>query len=113
VKLFGDEIQILNGYGLTETTSAVAINVGSEFMVRPDSVGRPNLTADLRVEGPNGAILGVGQVGELCFRSPQVVHGYWNNEEATNSSFREGWFHSGDIGYIDEGSTKDRRESHG
>jgi long-subunit acyl-CoA synthetase (AMP-forming) len=58
------------------------------------------------VEGPNGAILGVGQVGELCFRSPQVVHGYWNNEEATNSSFREGWFHSGDIGYIDEGSTR-------
>jgi long-chain acyl-CoA synthetase len=102
VKLFGEDIQILNGYGLTETTSAVAINIGAEFAARPDSVGRPNLTADLRVEGPGGTTLGVGEVGELCFRSPQVVLGYWNNEEETKSSFVEGWFHSGDVGYIDD-----------
>jgi acyl-CoA synthetase (AMP-forming)/AMP-acid ligase II len=102
VKLFGDQIQILNGYGLTETTSAVAINVGAEFAARPDSVGRPNLTSDLRVEGADGTALGVGSVGELCFRSPQVVSGYWHNDEATRASFTDGWFHSGDIGYIDE-----------
>src|SRR5258708_13036504 len=46
--LFGAEIQLLNGYGLTETTSAVVTNVGVEFAARPDSVGRPNLTAEDR-----------------------------------------------------------------
>ena len=45
---FGESIQLLNGYGLTETTSAVVTNVGVEFVERPDSVGRPNLTVALR-----------------------------------------------------------------
>ena len=69
------DVQILNGYGLTETTSAVVTNVGVEFAAHPDSVGRPNLTADVRVVDADGHALGVGEVGELCFRSPQVVQG--------------------------------------
>lgn len=101
LEVFGDSIQLLNGYGLTETTSAVVANVGVEYAAHLDSVGRPNLTADLRVEDGEGRALGVGEVGELCFRSPQVVKGYWNNPEATRASFVEGWFHSGDLGYVD------------
>ncbi len=50
---------------------------------------------------PTGTPLGVGEVGEICARSPQVVKGYWNDDEATAASFRDGWFHSGDIGYVD------------
>jgi acyl-CoA synthetase (AMP-forming)/AMP-acid ligase II len=102
VDTFGPDLQILNGYGLTETTSAVCTNVGEEFLHHPDSVGRPNLTADLRVEDADGRALGPGQVGELCFRSPQVVQCYWNNRSATRESFVDGWFHSGDLGYFDE-----------
>jgi long-chain acyl-CoA synthetase len=102
VEVFGSDIQILNGYGLTETTSAVCTNVGEEFFHHPDSVGRPNLTADLRVEDHEGRIVGAGQVGELCFRSPQVAQCYWNNPEATAASFVDGWFHSGDLGYYDD-----------
>jgi long-chain acyl-CoA synthetase len=101
LQVFGDRVQLLNGYGLTETTSAVVTNVGIECAARPDSVGRPNLTADLRVTGPDGEVLDVGEVGELCFRSPQVVKGYWNDEAATRAAFDDGWFHSGDIGYVD------------
>jgi acyl-CoA synthetase (AMP-forming)/AMP-acid ligase II len=102
VELFGPDIGILNGYGLTETTSAVCTNVGEEFFHHPDSVGRPNLTADLRVEDHDGRILGAGQVGELCFRSPQVAQRYWNDPAATSTSFVDGWFHSGDLGYYDD-----------
>jgi len=102
VEVFGPDIGILNGYGLTETTSAVCTNVGEEFFHHPDSVGRPNLTADLRVEDQDGRILGEGQVGELCFRSPQVAQCYWNDPSATSTSFVDGWFHSGDLGYYDD-----------
>jgi long-chain acyl-CoA synthetase len=102
VELFGDGVQLLNGYGLTETTSAVVTNVGAEFVAHPDSVGRPNLTADLKVVGPDGEALETGGIGELCFRSPQVVQGYWNDEVATKASFEDGWFHSGDVGFVDD-----------
>ena len=100
-QVFGDTVQIFNGYGSTETTSAVVINIGAEYAARPDSVGRPNLTADLRVAGPDGQEVPVGQVGELCFRSPQVVNGYWNRPADTAAAFAGGWFHTGDLGYVD------------
>jgi long-chain acyl-CoA synthetase len=102
IEHFGRGIQLLNGYGLTETTSAVVTNVGEEFATRPTSVGRPNLTADVKVVGPDGDELGAGQVGEICCRSPQVVKGYWHDEAATEASFVDGWFHSGDLGYLDD-----------
>jgi long-chain acyl-CoA synthetase len=101
-EVFGDAIQLLNGYGLTETGSAVCTNVGDEYTEHPDSVGRLNLTAELRVLGPDGQALGVGDVGELCFRSPQLARGYWNDPEATRAAFVDGWFHTGDLGYVDK-----------
>ncbi|MFN8025592.1 MAG: class I adenylate-forming enzyme family protein [Acidimicrobiia bacterium] len=101
VQVFGEDIQLLNGYGLTETTSACATNIGVEFEAHPDSVGRANLTADIRIVDLDGTELGVGEKGEICFRSPQNTKGYWNNPEATAEVFRDGWFHSGDVGYFD------------
>ncbi|MDT3440672.1 MULTISPECIES: class I adenylate-forming enzyme family protein [unclassified Pseudofrankia] len=100
-QVFGADVALLNGYGLTETTSAVVTNVGVEFAAHPDSVGRPNLTADVKVVDADGTPLGLGDVGEICFRSPQVARGYWNDAAATKTSFRDGWFHSGDLGCVD------------
>jgi acyl-CoA synthetase (AMP-forming)/AMP-acid ligase II len=100
-EVLGRDLALLNGYGLTETTSAVATNVGAEFAARPDSVGRPNLTADIRIVDADGRVLGVGDVGEVCVRSPQVARGYWNDDDATRASFQDGWFRSGDLGYLD------------
>jgi len=102
VETFGHDIQLLNGYGLTETTSACATNIGVEFEQHPDSVGRANLTADIRIVDLDGSVLPVGERGEICFRSPQNTKGYWNNAEATEEVFRDGWFHSGDVGYLDD-----------
>jgi acyl-CoA synthetase (AMP-forming)/AMP-acid ligase II len=56
------------------------------------------------VVGPDGREVERGVIGELCMRSPQVVKGYWNDQAATNASFVDAWFHSGDLGYVgDEG----------
>src|SRR5262245_2398730 len=102
VEVFGPGVQILNGYGGTETTSAVVTNVGIEYEARPDSVGRPNLTGDVKIVDSEGERLGVGEIGEICMRSPQVAPGYWNDDVATKAAFRDGWFHSGDVGYLDD-----------
>jgi long-chain acyl-CoA synthetase len=101
IELFGGRAPILNGYGSTETTSAVVTNVGVEYAAHLDSVGRPNLTADIRVVDAEGRSLGLGETGEICARSPQVVRGYWNDDAATKASFQDGWFHTGDVGYVD------------
>jgi long-chain acyl-CoA synthetase len=101
-EVLGDTVAVFNGYGSTETTSAVVTCVGEEYAARPGSVGRPNLTADLRIEDSEGQPLPAGHVGELCFRSPQVVKGYWKNQQDTKAAFTDGWFHTGDLGYVDE-----------
>jgi acyl-CoA synthetase (AMP-forming)/AMP-acid ligase II len=102
IEVFGPGVQILNGYGGTETTSAVVTNVGIEYEARPDSVGRANLTGDVKIVDADGHTLGVGEIGEICMRGPQVAPGYWNDEVATAAAFRDGWFHSGDVGYLDD-----------
>jgi len=91
-----------NGYGLTETTSAVISNTGPEYFAKPDSVGRPVATCEIRVVGDNGQDLGTGEIGEIWMRGPNVIPGYWRNPTATEEAFGGGWFRSGDLGYRDE-----------
>lgn len=91
-----------NGYGLTETSSMVSLNVGRDYVERPLSAGLPLPICDLRVLDDNGHELPRGEVGELCIRGPNVVRGYWNKPEATAASFPDGWFRTGDIVRIDD-----------
>ncbi|WP_439816325.1 class I adenylate-forming enzyme family protein [Zavarzinia sp. CC-PAN008] len=91
-----------NGYGLTETTSAVVANGGQDYLDHPDSVGLPMATADIRVVDDNGNDVPDGTIGEIWCRGPNVIPGYWNNPEATEQAFGGGWFRTGDLGYRSE-----------
>ena len=90
-----------NGYGLTETTSAVITNGGLEYLAHPDSIGRPVPTAEVRIVDDAGNDLHTSEIGELWIRGPNVIPGYWKNPEATEAAFGGGWFRSGDLGYHD------------
>lgn len=102
-EMFTSRVSPANGYGLTETTSAVVINAGAEYVGKANSVGRPVIVADVRVVEPaSGEDQPRGSIGELWFRGPNIVRGYWNKSEATAAAFTDGWFHTGDLGYVDE-----------
>lgn len=90
-----------NGYGLTETTSAVIVASGQDYFDRPNSVGRAVVTADIRVVDDAGRDVPQGEIGEFWARGPNVIVGYWQNAEATAQAFGSGWFRSGDLGYRD------------
>ncbi|MEE4279191.1 MAG: class I adenylate-forming enzyme family protein [Halieaceae bacterium] len=91
------------GYGLTETNALGTINVGDVYRARPGSAGRvvPAVT-DIAIFDEHDKPLPPGERGEVCMRSPANCLGYWNKPEATAEAFRDGWFHTGDVGYIDE-----------
>jgi long-chain acyl-CoA synthetase len=101
---FASLVSPANGYGLTETTSAVVSNTGQDYVTHPDSVGRLAPGADIRVVDPaTGEDAGPEEIGELWFRGPNVVRGYWNNPEGTAAAFTDGWFHTGDLGLVRDG----------
>jgi len=96
--------RLSQGYGLTETSPVSHIVPDSVEKPVPGSVGNlvPNTEAKI-VDAATGKELGRNQDGEIWMRGPQVMKGYLNNSEATRNSIDEdGFFHSGDIGHIDE-----------
>jgi long-chain acyl-CoA synthetase len=91
-----------NGYGLTETSSVSTYNTGIDYVLRPESVGRPVAVVDVKVVGADGSDLPEGEVGELWIKGPNIVAGYWNRPDATEAAFTDGWFHSGDLARVDD-----------
>ncbi|MFC7959061.1 long-chain-fatty-acid--CoA ligase [Rhodococcoides kroppenstedtii] len=99
-------LQVHNIYGLTETTSPThSVPLGAETPVDPTSgalsVGVPVPNTLVRVVDEAGADVPVGEVGELVTRGPQVVRGYWNKPAESANAIRDGWFFSGDVGFMD------------
>lgn len=91
-----------NAYGSTETTSPATIMPIYYDDSKVRSCGRPVPVADIKVIDENGDELTAGRTGELYIRGPMVVEGYWDNEEANLKNFTDGYWHSGDLGMIDE-----------
>ncbi|MBK1781010.1 AMP-binding protein [Advenella sp. WQ 585] len=92
---------LAQAYGLTETSPAVTINPLdlSEFN---GSIGLPVPSTELSIRDDQGREMNTGEIGEICVKGPQVMKGYWNNPEETQKVFdRDGFLHTGDMGYID------------
>lgn len=97
-------VTVLQGYGLTEASPLTHINpVYDEKLIKPETVGLPvHDTEQKIVDLETGEKeLGVGEVGELIVRGPQVMQGYWKAPDATASTLRNGWLFTGDIGSMD------------
>ncbi len=91
------------GYGLTETSGVVTMNIGSIYLDKPTTVGQPLPTVEAKVIDDAGNELAAGQPGELLVRSPIVIRGYLNKPEATAEAIdNEGWLRTGDIVVIDQ-----------
>ena len=90
------------GYGMTETNAYGPGNAGDDFVAHPTSTGRALPIMDLRVTDPMGTVLDPGETGEIWFRGPMLIRGYWNRPDATADTIVDGWLRSGDIGHIDD-----------
>ena len=90
------------GYGMTETNAYGPGNTGDDYVRKPTSTGRWVPPMEIKIAGSDGAALPPGEVGEICFRGPMLIRGYWNKPEATAETIIDGWLYSGDIGRIDD-----------
>ena len=108
----GRGVPVAPTYGLTETASQVATQVPAEAAASPGAVGKPLFPAEVRI-ALDGRPVAAGEVGEIVVRGPTVMLGYADRPEETRRALREGWLHTGDLGYLDrEGDLHvvDRRE---
>jgi len=94
-------ITILQGYGLTETSPLTNVNLPTAFRI--GSVGKTIPHVECRIDTSQWDSQGKPHPeGEICFRGPNVMRGYWRNEAATREVFdADGWFHTGDVGFLD------------
>jgi fatty-acyl-CoA synthase len=95
-------VALQQGYGMTETSPAVLTLDREDAVRKAGSSGKPVLHTEVRIVKPDGAEAGVGELGELWVRGPNVTPGYWNRPDANASSFTDGWLHTGDATRMDE-----------
>jgi long-chain acyl-CoA synthetase len=94
---------LTTAYGLTETASVATAHGGDDYFAHPGSVGRAAPTVELRVVDDSGNDQPARERGEIWIKGPTVMaHGYWRRPDANANAFTNGWFHTGDIGYLDD-----------
>ena len=98
-QVFGHEI--IEGWGLTEAGANNSVNP-LEGLKKIGSIGLPMKGTEMRIVDDAGNTLLPGQQGEIVIRGPQLMKGYWNNPEETAEVLKNGWLHTGDVGYVDE-----------
>jgi long-chain acyl-CoA synthetase len=93
--------KVLEGYGLSETTGMGSFNLPDRER-KAGSIGVPVGGTEFRLADDDGKDVAAGERGEIVMRGPFVMKGYWNKPEATADTIRDGWFHTGDIGQVDD-----------
>ena len=94
----------MQGYGMTESGSTACMIPPGEALKRPGTSGRPNADTEVKVVDDEGSPLPPGSVGEIMLHGPAVVGGrsYFGDPELTAQTWRDGWLHTGDLGYLDK-----------
>ncbi|WP_454727306.1 MULTISPECIES: fatty acyl-CoA synthetase [Cupriavidus] len=95
-------LRLFNCYGQSEIGPLATVLGPEEHHARPASAGRPVLNVETRVVDEKMQDARPGEPGEIVHRSPQLLTGYWDKPEQSAEAFAGGWFHSGDLGYLDE-----------
>jgi long-chain acyl-CoA synthetase len=90
------------GYGMTETNAYGPQNSGADYLSHPTSTGRGTPILELSIRDPSGRPVATGDPGEIWFKGPHLIRGYWGQPEATAATIVDGWLRSGDIGRLDE-----------
>ncbi|HBZ22242.1 MAG TPA: long-chain fatty acid--CoA ligase [Bacteroidales bacterium] len=93
-------VPMLQGYGLTEASPVISGNMEKRHKFGSSGFLVKNL--DLKICDEEGNEQTVGKKGEIVIRGENVMKGYWKNEKATSEAIRDGWLHTGDMGYMDE-----------
>ncbi|SEN61364.1 fatty-acyl-CoA synthase [Mesobacillus persicus] len=96
-------ISLVQVYGLTEGTPIATSLDGTDVSKKAHTVGKPLPMTEVKVVDDDGNEVSIGEVGEICIKSPVVCAGYWNRPEANGETFIDGWCYTGDLGIVDEG----------
>ena len=95
-------IPMFQGYGLSEATPVISTNSPKYHWHRFGSSGKILIPLELKIVDEQGHELPRGEKGEIIIRGENVMAGYWKNPEATAETIRDGWLHTGDMGYVSE-----------
>lgn len=95
------EARMLQAYGMSEFPTLMTVLAPEFAMEKLGSAGRPTLCTMLRVVDAQGHDCGQGEPGEIVIKSPATMVGYFGRESANAEAFRDGWFHTGDLGHLD------------
>jgi steroid-24-oyl-CoA synthetase len=90
------------GYGMTETNAYGPQNGGADYLSHPTSTGRATPILSIEIRDEMGRPVPVGERGEIWFKGPNLIRGYWNRPDATAETIVDGWLRTGDIGRLDD-----------
>lgn len=96
------QIKLYNLYGQTEMSPTASVLLPADQLRKLGSAGKATLNVETRIVDDNDQPLPAGEVGEIVHRSPQLILGYYKDPEKTAEAFKNGWFHSGDLGRMDD-----------
>ena len=95
-------LKLWNFYGQTELAPVATVLQPEDQLTKLGSAGKPGININTRIVNHDDIEVSRGTVGEIVHQSPQATLGYLNDDKKTAEAFRNGWFHSGDLGYMDE-----------